>query len=168
MPNSKDPVTSLGDLQPSVDRLVWILRTCTKERNLAYALNVLAYLQRNSLEAHHLLENYTVSMFVEAGSMSDAQNVFDRLVSRNRHSWNSLINGYIDYEQPEQALALYKRMRKDSVYPSGYTFVSLLKICTSFKDMIKGREIHDDISRSGLLKKDFFVGSALVDMYAKC
>ncbi|KAI5058831.1 hypothetical protein GOP47_0027001 [Adiantum capillus-veneris] len=152
----------------SVDRLAWILRTSTKRKNFADALHVYAYLHRNALETHSLLQSYIVSMFVEAGSMVDAHTVFDRMISPSEHSWNIIINGYIEYEQLDYALVLYKKMREQSMDSNGYHLVALLKACTKMKNVIKGVEIHDYISKFGLLHKDIFIGTTLIDMYSKC
>eukprot|EP00250_Pteridium_aquilinum_P017995 c23889_g2_i1 orf=481-1056(+) len=46
--------------------------------------------------------------------------------------------------------------------------VSLLKDCAKKKDLHRGSRIHADIVTRRLLEKDIFVGSTLVNMYAKC
>jgi pentatricopeptide repeat protein len=48
------------------------------------------------------------------------------------------------------------------------TLSSGLKACGLIGAKAKGMEIHDYISQKGLLKKDVVLGTALVDMYAKC
>eukprot|EP00250_Pteridium_aquilinum_P009442 c18670_g1_i1 orf=2-751(-) len=48
------------------------------------------------------------------------------------------------------------------------TYVALLKACAKKKDLHEGSKIHNDIVRQGLHKKNVFVGSALLSMYAKC
>eukprot|EP00250_Pteridium_aquilinum_P007978 c17576_g1_i1 orf=536-865(+) len=40
--------------------------------------------------------------------------------------------------------------------------VALLKACTKHKDLYKGIQIHDDILKRGLLKKNIFIGNTLV------
>jgi pentatricopeptide repeat protein len=45
--------------------------------------------------------------------------------------------------------------------------VGVLKACASMVVIEEGRRVHQQISQSGL-ESDVFVGSSLVDMYAKC
>eukprot|EP00250_Pteridium_aquilinum_P019584 c24490_g16_i2 orf=1-393(-) len=45
--------------------------------------------------------------------------------------------------------------------------VALLKACAKQKDLCKGSKIHADILRRGSLKTHHFLGSTLVNMYAK-
>ncbi|KAI5075024.1 hypothetical protein GOP47_0010985 [Adiantum capillus-veneris] len=46
--------------------------------------------------------------------------------------------------------------------------VTTLKICAKEKDLRQGRIIHNELIRRGLLKNNVFLGSTLVNMYAKC
>ena len=44
----------------------------------------------------------------------------------------------------------------------------LLKVCAKKKDVNKGRSLHEDILKRGLLSKSPYLASALISMYAKC
>eukprot|EP00250_Pteridium_aquilinum_P000097 c10113_g3_i1 orf=34-876(+) len=154
--------------QPSLEDLVCIICKFTKEKDLALALRLHAYLQNTGLDSHRSLGNYLVSMLVDVGSMCNAQKVFDMLPSRSECSWNALINGYIRCGKSKRAFTLYRKMLEDSRHASGYTYVALLRVCTKLKDVETGRDLHAEIAKEGLLKSNLFVGNALVDMYAKC
>ena len=52
--------------------------------------------------------------------------------------------------------------------PNRHSFMALLRECSLHKDIHEGVRIHVEISRFGLLEGDIFLGSILVDMYAKC
>ena len=47
-------------------------------------------------------------------------------------------------------------------------FISLLKACAKTRDLCKGMHLHADIVKRGLLQKSPYVGSSLINMYAKC
>ncbi len=51
--------------------------------------------------------------------------------------------------------------------PDSFTFVGVLNACASVVALEEGRCVHEQIIQSGL-ELDVFVGSSLVDMYAKC
>eukprot|EP00250_Pteridium_aquilinum_P021071 c25021_g19_i1 orf=3-683(-) len=126
-------------------------------------------MHKHGLQTHELLGNYLVLMLVEVGSIRDAQQVFSGLPCRNEWSWNSLINGCIKCGKPQHALNLYQRMcAEDSVIPSGHTFVAVLKACAKLRNLREGIKIHKEISKSAALKRNPFIGNALIDMYAKC
>ncbi|KAH6559573.1 hypothetical protein KP509_1Z003200 [Ceratopteris richardii] len=101
--------------------------------------------------------------------MNVAQQVFDKLLIQTEESWHSLIIGYVKFGDPASALVLFERMQMDPSYSiSGRVSLALLKACSTLKDFISGNSLYVEIARTGLLERDIFMGSALVDMYAKC
>jgi hypothetical protein len=58
-------------------------------------------------------------------------------------------------------------MQKEGVQPDSVTFVGVLNACASIAALEEGRCMHEQIIESGW-DSDVFVGSSLVDMYAKC
>ncbi|KAI5056711.1 hypothetical protein GOP47_0028529 [Adiantum capillus-veneris] len=116
--------------EPTIETLVYIVKKCKKKKDRDYILRLLAYLQRNGLDSHKDLGNLVVSMLVEVESMGHARVIFDKLALRGEYSWNALIMGYASSGESQQAIDLYKLMRRDSrLHPSGYVFVALLKVC---------------------------------------
>ncbi len=53
------------------------------------------------------------------------------------------------------------------MHPNTVTFVGVLNACASVVALKEGRSVHEQIIQSGC-ESDVFVGSSLVDMYAKC
>lgn len=157
----------LSQQPQSVESLVPILQRCRKERNPHYARRLLTCIRKSGLESHRSLGIYLVPMLAEAGSMCDAQHVFDMLCDQNEGVWNSLIAGYVKHGQPQRAFPLYQKMQEKSVHSSSHTFVPVLSACAKLKDFDKGQEIHAEVARKGL-EVEVHVGSTLVDMYAKC
>lgn len=157
-----------GDVElPAMETFVLALEKCRKERVLSKARHMHAYMQNHGLESHAAIGSYIVSMFVECGSVSDAVQVFYRLVYRDVNSWTSLMLGYIQNGQMQLVIELYQRMQDDNVGPSSFTHVALLKACAMLKNKEMGQQIHIMISKSGY-EASLFVGNALVHMYAKC
>ncbi|CAM6079031.1 unnamed protein product [Sphagnum tenellum] len=58
-------------------------------------------------------------------------------------------------------------MQQEGMIPDGFTFVQLLNACASLRALKEGRHIHMQIIQQGC-ESDAYVGSSLVDMYAKC
>eukprot|EP00250_Pteridium_aquilinum_P018507 c24117_g17_i1 orf=213-1157(+) len=148
---------------PSVNDFIHILQKCRANKNLISAQRIYSHARRNGLEVHKEVGNYLVPMFVECGSLTDAQQMFDRMAHRNVHSWTSLISGYVQSGQSPHALNLYQKMQEEDVYPNSYTLVAVLKACKRLEDV---QGVHVDVAEKGF-EKDLFVGSSLIDVYAK-
>ncbi|KAH7301311.1 hypothetical protein KP509_23G019700 [Ceratopteris richardii] len=155
--------------QHSIQLLEGIVEGCRKSKKHSHLLRVHGYLHKHGLEGHVLLGNHLVTVLVEARKLDCARVTFDMLLYRKEYSWTSLITGYVKHGKPHYALCLYECMKTNAdIQPIGHTFVALLKACAKVKCLQKGLEIHSDIDKLGLDKKDVFIGSALIDMYSKC
>eukprot|EP00250_Pteridium_aquilinum_P013758 c21557_g2_i1 orf=1-894(-) len=152
---------------PSMETLVLTLEECRKQKALGKARHLHAHLQNHGLESHSAIGSYAVALFVECGSVSDAVQVFHRLVYRDVNSWTSLMMGCIRDGQTQLVIELYQRMQEDNVGPSSFTHVALLKACAILKEKRIGQEIHIKIAQGGY-EASLFVGNALVHMYTKC
>lgn len=152
---------------PSIYNFTSILQKCRKTRSLLCANRAHQILCEYGLENHKILGNYLVPMFMDCRSMHQAQRIFNRFPHLNEHSWTSLIQGLVDCGESQAALDAFDRMEEESLLPSRYTFVALLKACTKLKCIERGQKLH-----AALVSEEFegdpFLVSALVDMYAKC
>eukprot|EP00250_Pteridium_aquilinum_P006062 c16048_g1_i1 orf=1-912(-) len=152
---------------PSIDACICVLQEHRKAKGLLCAWRVHVHMCIIGLEVHPAVGNHLVPMLADCGDMLGAEQVLYRLMHSNEHSWTSVILGYAQAGNIGQALILYQKMLDDSVYPSSYTYVGLLKACAKFKDLERGHTFHREISQQAL-EKDLYIGSTLVDMYAKC
>ena len=153
----------------SIEDVINILIMCRNEKDLWKSLRLHTYICTNGLEAHPSVGRYLISLFVELDKIWYAHQAFQRLLYVDESSWNALIYGFINHGNPIQAFSLYQKMKDNYLVhcPCGYTFVALLKACISLQDIEKGSQIHADIARIGLFEEDIFIGTTLVDMYAK-
>ncbi|XP_022729844.1 pentatricopeptide repeat-containing protein At1g05750, chloroplastic isoform X2 [Durio zibethinus] len=85
-------------------------------------------------------------------------------------SWTSSISRHCRAGQISEAAAEFTRMRLSGVEPNHITFVTLLSGCAGFpsKSGVLSSLIHGYVCKLGLDKENVMVGTALVEMYAKC
>eukprot|EP01018_Ginkgo_biloba_P019600 Gb_25041 [translate_table: standard] len=113
------------------------------------------------------LWNNLVIMYTKCGSLLDARKVLDQMPKPNVVSWSVMISAYTKYGYAGEALALFYQMQRAGIQPNQFTFSSVLTATANLAALKQGKEFHEDIIRSGF-QSDIFVGSTLVDMYAKC
>jgi pentatricopeptide repeat protein len=106
-------------------------------------------------------------MYAKCGSIENAWRVFNKMPSQNVVTWSTMILGHVECGQGQTALGLFQQMQQEGVQPDSVTFVRVLKACASMVAIEEGRCVHQDIIQSGL-ESDVFVGSSLLNMYAKC
>ncbi|CAI0393692.1 unnamed protein product [Linum tenue] len=108
-----------------------------------------------------------VDMYCNCGQVESGHRVFERILDKRIGLWNAMITGYAQNEHDGQALMLFLRMRLAGFKPNSVTLMTILPGCAWMAALAKGKEIHAYAIRNGLAS-DVTVGSALVDMYAKC
>ncbi|KAH9566838.1 hypothetical protein CY35_04G150500 [Sphagnum magellanicum] len=82
-------------------------------------------------------------------------------------SWNRRLAKYVKAGEYEKTMELFKQMQKRGMRPDRFTFVPVLNACAGLRALEEGRRAHQLIMQTGC-EADVFVGSSLVDMYAKC
>ncbi|KAH7299773.1 hypothetical protein KP509_24G028500 [Ceratopteris richardii] len=154
--------------KPSVHVVARILQACRKLGNQHCSLRLHAYVLQSGMEMHAYLGNHLVSVLIEVGCLAPAQKLFNKLTHRYSSTWNALISGSLECGMLKYALDLYHRMQKDVTQLSVVNFTGLLKACIRLQDLENGIQLHRHAVRQGLLGKNAFLGTAVVDMYAKC
>lgn len=145
------------------------LKACGSIGDVRKGLEIHADIERKGVLERNLdLGNTLVDMYGKCGLFVTAEHVFEKLSAKNVVGWNALLAGYIDHGHEEEALNCFKRMQSAGACPTPITYVSCLRACGSSSNVLKGKEIHLQIGKNGLLGKDVVVGTALVDMYTKC
>ncbi|KAG1334099.1 pentatricopeptide repeat-containing protein [Cocos nucifera] len=108
-----------------------------------------------------------VSGYVNSGQLDEARQLFNRSPVKDVILWTAMINGYVQYNHFEEAMALFREMQLKRVKPDKYTVAALLTACSSLGALEQGKWIHGYI-KDNMIKIDAVVGTALIDMYAKC
>ncbi|KAL5784620.1 hypothetical protein ACOSQ2_007012 [Xanthoceras sorbifolium] len=99
--------------------------------------------------------------------MDSVRKVFEEMPTRDLVSWNTVIVGLARSGLYEEALKMVREMGNANLKPDTYTLSSVLPIFAEHVDVIKGKEIHGYAIRHGL-DTNVYIGSSLIDMYAKC
>lgn len=108
-----------------------------------------------------------IDMYAKTGHIYLARKVFDGLAERDVILWNCLIGHYGRSGLVEEAVALLQQMRLQGVKPNSSTFSGLLSACPASGAIQVGRYITGYMEEEKL-KLDAVLGTALVNMYAKC
>ncbi|KMZ66124.1 Pentatricopeptide repeat-containing protein [Zostera marina] len=136
------------------------------------------YIKCNSLEpARELFAampnktsvSYTTMIvgYLKFSMLDAARNLFDEMPNKDIVPWNAMIAGYVQCKREKEAFSLFQEMQHSSeVCADEITMVSLLSACSQIGALDVGRWLHHHIHRRFILNVQ--LGTALVDMYAKC
>ncbi|KAL1206241.1 putative pentatricopeptide repeat-containing protein [Cardamine amara subsp. amara] len=113
------------------------------------------------------VSNRILDSYSKFGFLSHAHKLFDEMCQRDSVSWNTMISGYTSCGKLEDAWCLFKSMRRSGSNVDGYSFSRLLKGIAFGKRFDLGQLVHGLVIKRGY-ECNVYVGSSLVDMYAKC
>ena len=108
-----------------------------------------------------------VDMYSKCGSVGTARLIFDRMKQRTVVSWNSMIHGYVQSGDPEEAMAIFQKMLDEGVEPTNVTVMEALHACADLGDLEQGKFVHKLVDELKL-GYDVSVKNSLISMYSKC
>ncbi|KAK6916718.1 Pentatricopeptide repeat [Dillenia turbinata] len=101
------------------------------------------------------------------GEIRNAEKLFSEIPVKNVVSWSVVILGYAKNGFGGKSLELFREMRVLGLEPNTYTIVGVLVGVGGLGDLMLAHCVHGLIVKSGL-EFESFVGTALLDAYAKC
>ncbi|KAF3431404.1 hypothetical protein FNV43_RR26135 [Rhamnella rubrinervis] len=108
-----------------------------------------------------------VSACAKCGDVGFAREVFDVMPRRDPIAWNAMIAGYSECGKSTEALNLFHLMQMEGVKVNHVSMISVLSTCSHLGALDQGRWAHAYIEKNRL-PMTLTLGTALIDMYAKC
>ncbi|KAK0575494.1 hypothetical protein LWI29_001481 [Acer saccharum] len=126
-----------------------------------------AFMIKTNLSTHRNFVGRIIASYARINDITSARKVFDELPQRGVDTFNVMIIACSHKESPSEVLGLYNQMIKESVRPDSSTFTVALKACVSLMDLKLGEQVWHKAVDFGY-ENDVFVGSSLLNLYAKC
>ncbi|KMT14467.1 hypothetical protein BVRB_4g072420 [Beta vulgaris subsp. vulgaris] len=105
--------------------------------------------------------------YAKFGFLDEARKLFDEMPEKDVVPWNAMIGAYVQAKCSKEALILFNEMQGANVTPDEVTMVNCLSACSQLGALDVGIWIHWYINKKKL-SLNVSLGTALVDMYAKC
>ncbi|MCO5558104.1 hypothetical protein L7F22_011681 [Adiantum nelumboides] len=140
-----------------------ILKKCRKEKSLASAQRIHLHMCKHGLECHGVLKNLLITIYVNSGFVYEAKRAVNRLRNIDQHSWNTLIQGYLDSGESKSAFKVYKEMEGKFVPSRRYILMALLQTFAAEQCLEECQELHAKIVEREL-ENDRFFCNTLIDI----
>ncbi|KAH6776209.1 Tetratricopeptide repeat superfamily protein [Perilla frutescens var. hirtella] len=173
----------VSGLFPNPTTMASVLPACVHCEAFADKEVMHGYVLKLGIGRDRYVQNALMDLYFRVGKVDIAEYIFHNMESKDIVSYNTMITGYVVCGFHEDALILLHEMQvverkheendgfdrsiKVSFRPNSVTLMTILPGCAALAALTKGKEIHAYAFRNGL-ESDVAVGSALVDMYAKC
>ncbi|XP_021727980.1 pentatricopeptide repeat-containing protein At5g06540-like [Chenopodium quinoa] len=151
---------------PGKHTFPFLLKACSNMKSINGCKQVHSHVIKLGLDLELHAVNGLVRGYSVSGSLSDARQVFDEISERNLSIWTSMICGYAQNDNSDEALVLFNQMVDHGLEPNGATLASVLSACAREGCLMIGEKIEMFMIEKGV-ELGVILGTALVHMYAK-
>lgn len=144
-----------------------VLKACGEQRALRSGRQLHSAIVKNMYKNDVFIGTSLLDMYAKCGEISDSRKVFDGMRIRNTVTWTSMIAGYARNELGEEAITLYRIMRRRKIFTNNLTIVSILRACGSVGAQLMGREVHAHLVKNSV-DTNLYIDSTLIWFYCKC
>uniref|UniRef100_A0A0D9V736 Pentacotripeptide-repeat region of PRORP domain-containing protein n=1 Tax=Leersia perrieri TaxID=77586 RepID=A0A0D9V736_9ORYZ len=156
---------------------LFIVNWLTAHGTILFILNIARMEAIKKLHAHYIVSglyscHYAMSKVLRSYAILQpdlvlAHKVFDQMEAPTTYLWNIIIRGLAQSDTPADAIALYKKAQGEGMIPDNLTFPFILKACARVSALSEGEQMHNHITKLGLLS-DVFISNSLIHLYAAC
>ncbi|XP_027075263.1 putative pentatricopeptide repeat-containing protein At3g28640 [Coffea arabica] len=127
------------------------------------------WVTKNGLaSANPHVQTALIRFYAASKSLVAARQLFGEITDSDVVQCNVLISGYVKCGMASEALDVFRGMLLRGVEPDEFCLTTGLTACAKLGALEQGKWIHEYIRRRNLMGSDTFIGTQLVDMYAKC
>ncbi|KAG8370923.1 hypothetical protein BUALT_Bualt13G0033800 [Buddleja alternifolia] len=187
-----------SDVDPDEVTMIGVVTACTQSEDLKLGREFHRYVRDRGLNMTVPLGNALMDMYIKCGNLEEAKalfegmrektmvswttmvvgyaklgyldvarRLFNEMLEKDVVPWNAMISAYVQAQRGKEALSLFHEMQAMNVNPDEVTMVSCLSACAQLGALDVGIWIHRYIEKHNL-SLNVVLGTALVDMYAKC
>lgn len=155
-------------IMPDSSTFTVTIKACTTLNDLETGEEVWSEAVECGYEADVFVGSSVLNMYVKIGMMGKALAFFDRMRRRDMVCWTTIVTGFAQSGQPEEALDMYRRMRKEGIEGDGVVIVGLIQACSSLGVLKPGFSVHGYLIRKGVpARTSAQIQVGLIDMYSK-
>ncbi|GER37264.1 pentatricopeptide repeat-containing family protein [Striga asiatica] len=153
--------------KPDSYTLVRALSACAQQGDLNSGRWIHNCVAEMGMGSNVFVNTALVDMYSKCGDMVRARTLFDEMPERDMVTWGAVIQGYAANGLPNEALEIFRRMLAHGLRPDCYVIVGVLSACARLGALNLGERARAMMEEKEFIKNPV-VGTALVDMYAKC
>lgn len=162
-----EEMMDLEDIKPDDVTIISLVSACTQLGDLESGDLLCCYSKELGLDRNLNVCNALLDMYCKCGDLETAKLMFDSMEERDVLSYTSMLSGLANSGYYQESLALFRKMQSEKIQPDEIMLVNVLSACAQTGALDQGKYIHLLIDRFKI-NFDIVLGTALVDMYAKC
>ncbi|KAL1206742.1 putative pentatricopeptide repeat-containing protein [Cardamine amara subsp. amara] len=148
-------------------RICELLLSSARSKSTVKGLQLHGYVLKSGLSLIPLVANNLINFYSKSQLPLDSRRAFEDNPTKSKTTWSSIISCFAQNELPWMSLEFLRKMLAGNLRPDDHILPSATKSCGILNRCDVGRSVHCLSMKNGY-DATLFVGSSLVDMYAKC
>ncbi|XP_022844768.1 pentatricopeptide repeat-containing protein At3g02330, mitochondrial [Olea europaea var. sylvestris] len=144
-----------------------ILRACSGLEDNVLGVQVHGIVVKLGFDSDVVTGSAILDMYGKCKRLDESLCFFDQMPERNWVSWSALIAGCVQNDEPVGGIELFKEMQRVGVGVSQSTYASVFRSTAGLAALRLGSQLHGHSLKNNF-GVDVIVGTATLDMYAKC
>ncbi|KAL3504970.1 hypothetical protein ACH5RR_034811 [Cinchona calisaya] len=118
-------------MRPNTATISGFLPACATIADLKHGKEIHGYATVMGMEKDIFVKSALIDMYAKCGFINEARALFDNMPERNTVTWNSMIFGYANHGQCDEAIKLFNKMlREEERELNHLTFTAALTACS--------------------------------------
>ncbi|BFG38575.1 hypothetical protein CerSpe_248490 [Prunus speciosa] len=152
---------------PDIYTLPFVIRICRDMQDLKMGRLVHDIVLKHGLLADKFACAALVDMYAKCKVVDDARQLFDKMQNRDLVTWTVMIGAFAECRNADESLVLFDWMIEEGVVPDKVAMVTIVNACAKLGAMYRASLVRYYICRNKF-SLDVILGTAMIDMYAKC
>ncbi|PIA47211.1 hypothetical protein AQUCO_01400120v1, partial [Aquilegia coerulea] len=143
------------------------LAACSRTGLFKLGREIHGYAIRSLYDLAESVRNALITMYSRCKDLRRSYFLFRSTEAKNLVTWNSMIGGYAQFDQYEEASFIFREMVASGFEPNYVTIASILPLCARVANLQHGKELHCYIVKREEFQEYLLPWNSLVDMYSK-
>ncbi|ERM99184.1 pentatricopeptide repeat-containing protein At4g35130, chloroplastic [Amborella trichopoda] len=156
----------VNSMYPDEFAFPFVLKSCSYVLAFQYGEKIHSDIVKLGYESFVFVSSALLHLYLKAGKLVIARNLFDEIPERNLISWNTMIEGCNLCGDANGAFSLFREMREKGISPDYVTMTCMLRACIKLGCLQLGLALHCVIVLNDL-EGELTIGTGLVAMYTK-
>ncbi|XP_050220611.1 pentatricopeptide repeat-containing protein At4g21300 [Mercurialis annua] len=154
-------------VKPDAITFASFLPSVTESASLKHGKEIHGYIVRHGITLDVFLKSALIDIYFKCRDVEMACKIFNQSTNVDIVVCTAMISGYVLNGRCNDALELFRWLLEEKMSPNAVTLASVIPACAGLAALKLGKELHANILKHRLDER-CHVGSAIVDMYAKC
>ncbi|XP_021294432.1 pentatricopeptide repeat-containing protein At1g28690, mitochondrial [Herrania umbratica] len=152
------------DVEPDEVLYTALVDSYVKNGKVGYARTIFDMM----LEKNVICSTALITGYMNNGLIEEAEDVFSKTIEKDVVVFNAMIEGFSkSVETAKKGLKVFVDMQRLNFWPNISTFASVIGACSVLSAVEIGQQVQGQLMKTEYFM-DIKIGSALVDMHAKC